>query len=514
MTVVVIPGYPYMAPHGQQASLAVPAGRQHLLVQSRPASCAVPPGYAASSLARSASVGAPPGAQQPLLFLPHQSVPRTLQHSVPVQVQQSPRILRPMVQSPRGQLLQHLPQSVQITRQASAPCLLNRMQSASAANLAAMSAIPSTARLRTIISDKAKVKAVMLLIQHLRQAAYRQLNGSFRRWEKTTAFFGWLPKSNHSNVPRREKATTWLSSRVLEEERSIAVIGQATRLLQGARLLYLWSQKRRKQVKSYAFSLLQMKFQQPAIPGNMQCVAASNRSSLTSNFQDSHHPQPMLDNPVSEETLSLWYPPIQARSSTARSSTMQLSVLPSQGPESSAPPRFSTSSVASSAMRCSTAAFSMGQCAPLMSLPPPPLEAHTFRPPPTPMSPESLRPPGAPEPEPPQEEGSTTDAESEQSTQTQPSSAWPPAQPESPGPESNDSRHGLAHRFAREEVARRATIAAQALGVKKTAGRKTVAHAFRDAARVLHPDKGGSTADFQVINEAYGVMREAHAGSA
>eukprot|EP00971_Amphidinium_carterae_P248213 4928047-Amphidinium_carterae.1 len=59
------------------------------------------------------------GAQQPLLFLPHQSVPRTLQHSVPVQVQQSPRILRPMVQSPRGQLLQHLPQSVQITRQVS-----------------------------------------------------------------------------------------------------------------------------------------------------------------------------------------------------------------------------------------------------------------------------------------------------------------------------------------------------------------------------------------------------------
>jgi len=383
-----------------------------------------------------------------------------------------------------------------------------------------------------MINDKAKVKAVMLLIQHLRQAAYRQLNGSFRRWERTTAFAGLLPKSTHGGLRQKEKATTWLSSRLLEEERSIAACAQATRVLQGARLLYLWSQRKRKQAKSYAFSLLQMNFTQPALAGQTHFRSSVARSScgstsITSNLQQviAQEQQPTL-NPtaVAEEAMSLWYPPVQAatesrgpaasRSSLHRTSgagARSSTSFPTEGFDAPAPQRYSTVSGGNGATRYSMGAASMSQCPQFLSLPPPP-EVPCAKPPQTPMFPESLHPPGGPQPEavppPQQEEGSTTDAESEQSTQTQPSSAWPPAQAES-----HDSLHGLAHRFDRKDVGRRATLAAQALGVKKTAGRKTVAHAFRDAARVLHPDKGGSTADFQVINEAYGLMREVHAGN-
>eukprot|EP00439_Symbiodinium_sp_Y106_P066951 s51_g11.t1 len=59
------------------------------------------------------------------------------------------------------------------------------------------------------------------------------------------------------------------------------------------------------------------------------------------------------------------------------------------------------------------------------------------------------------------------------------------------------------------EAARRKTVAAEALGVRKTAGRKTVTQAFRKQVLAHHPDKGGSTVDFQAINAAYGRMKVA-----
>jgi len=71
----------------------------------------------------------------------------------------------------------------------------------------------------------------------------------------------------------------------------------------------------------------------------------------------------------------------------------------------------------------------------------------------------------------------------------------------------NPATEGLAGRFRTAEVAKRATIAAKALGISKEAGRKTVARTFYKHAKVLHPDKGGDKEDFQVLNEAYMKMQ-------
>jgi len=57
------------------------------------------------------------------------------------------------------------------------------------------------------------------------------------------------------------------------------------------------------------------------------------------------------------------------------------------------------------------------------------------------------------------------------------------------------------------EAARRKTVAAEALGVKKTAGRKTVTQAFRKHVLKHHPDKGGNTVAFQAINAAYNNLK-------
>lgn len=61
----------------------------------------------------------------------------------------------------------------------------------------------------------------------------------------------------------------------------------------------------------------------------------------------------------------------------------------------------------------------------------------------------------------------------------------------------------LSNKFTVDDVARRDTLAAQALGVSKSAKRGTVAGAFHKGARKHHPDKGGQKDDFQVLREAY-----------
>lgn len=64
--------------------------------------------------------------------------------------------------------------------------------------------------------------------------------------------------------------------------------------------------------------------------------------------------------------------------------------------------------------------------------------------------------------------------------------------------------HGmLSAKFTVNDVARRETLAAEALGVRKNARKHTVATAFRKEARNMHPDKGGMKEDFQVLREAY-----------
>lgn len=76
----------------------------------------------------------------------------------------------------------------------------------------------------------------------------------------------------------------------------------------------------------------------------------------------------------------------------------------------------------------------------------------------------------------------------------------------------SSSKHGLSHFTTQRlpvslrQVAQRRTAAAVALGVSKDAGRRTIRQAFRQNALQLHPDKGGSSADFQVLNEAYRKM--------
>jgi len=61
----------------------------------------------------------------------------------------------------------------------------------------------------------------------------------------------------------------------------------------------------------------------------------------------------------------------------------------------------------------------------------------------------------------------------------------------------------IGQQFSAQQVGRRSSAAAQALGVKKGAGKKTITTAFRQGARVMHPDKGGDKDDFQVLNEAF-----------
>jgi len=65
---------------------------------------------------------------------------------------------------------------------------------------------------------------------------------------------------------------------------------------------------------------------------------------------------------------------------------------------------------------------------------------------------------------------------------------------------------GLAEKFTVNDVGRRATLAAEALGVRRDAGRSTVAGVYYKGARKLHPDKGGQKEDFQVLREAYAKL--------
>jgi hypothetical protein len=66
-----------------------------------------------------------------------------------------------------------------------------------------------------------------------------------------------------------------------------------------------------------------------------------------------------------------------------------------------------------------------------------------------------------------------------------------------------DYMGNLSATYSVNDVARRSTLAAQALGVSKSAHRRTVAGAFYKGARKHHPDKGGDKEDFQVLREAY-----------
>jgi hypothetical protein len=70
----------------------------------------------------------------------------------------------------------------------------------------------------------------------------------------------------------------------------------------------------------------------------------------------------------------------------------------------------------------------------------------------------------------------------------------------------------LHTKLSHNEVSKRRTLAARALGVSKDASRKTVAKAFRDKARVYHPDKGGDTDDFKLVNVAYKRLQNEIAG--
>jgi len=65
----------------------------------------------------------------------------------------------------------------------------------------------------------------------------------------------------------------------------------------------------------------------------------------------------------------------------------------------------------------------------------------------------------------------------------------------------------LSHKFTVDDVSRRRTLAAQALGVRKTAAGHEVSGAFYKGARQVHPDKGGQKEDFQVLREAYARLR-------
>ena len=47
------------------------------------------------------------------------------------------------------------------------------------------------------------------------------------------------------------------------------------------------------------------------------------------------------------------------------------------------------------------------------------------------------------------------------------------------------------------------------LGVAREADEKTIKKAFRQAALQAHPDKGGTDAEFQMVNEAWSVLGDA-----
>ena len=49
----------------------------------------------------------------------------------------------------------------------------------------------------------------------------------------------------------------------------------------------------------------------------------------------------------------------------------------------------------------------------------------------------------------------------------------------------------------------------EVLGVPSDADEKTIKKAYRQAALVAHPDKGGTDAEFQQVNEAFSVLSDA-----
>jgi hypothetical protein len=52
----------------------------------------------------------------------------------------------------------------------------------------------------------------------------------------------------------------------------------------------------------------------------------------------------------------------------------------------------------------------------------------------------------------------------------------------------------------------RPSLAAEAMGIRKEAKKKTLADAYHKGVRKHHPDKGGRKSHFQVLREAYSVL--------
>ena len=46
------------------------------------------------------------------------------------------------------------------------------------------------------------------------------------------------------------------------------------------------------------------------------------------------------------------------------------------------------------------------------------------------------------------------------------------------------------------------------LGVARNADDKTIKKAYRQACLITHPDKGGTDAEFQAVNEAWGTLSD------
>ena len=46
------------------------------------------------------------------------------------------------------------------------------------------------------------------------------------------------------------------------------------------------------------------------------------------------------------------------------------------------------------------------------------------------------------------------------------------------------------------------------LGVQRDADAKTIKKAYRQAALISHPDKGGTDEEFQLVNEAWNVLSD------
>lgn len=79
----------------------------------------------------------------------------------------------------------------------------------------------------------------------------------------------------------------------------------------------------------------------------------------------------------------------------------------------------------------------------------------------------------------------------------------------SPSAPEKANEERLGQRFCMKEVAQRRTLAAEALGIPRFAGRKTVGGAYRKAALQNHPDKGGTDACMQVLNAARAKLQRA-----